>query len=133
MRKILKDQGVFAELDRLSGETLSIFYLHGGGNHVSRFNETFTKAIGIKDARIPCVVFFRSTKKGFADVSVVPLESGSLIHGFHELYSVIEEYKKRRPLIAGTMRHLRWIPGVIKVIAMETLKAALKATFDRLP
>ena len=52
LRTILKDQGVFAKLDRLSSDKLDIFYLHSGGNHVQRFNATFTKAIGIEEANI---------------------------------------------------------------------------------
>ncbi len=129
LRTILKDQGVFAKLDRLSGDTLSIFYLHSGGAIIERFNDTFTKAIGLTGARIPCVAFFRWTENGFTDVHAVPLENTDLIHGFNELYSVVEDYIKKKPVAAGRLRYLRWMPGAIKFLSLEALRAALRAGF----
>src|SRR6266404_7054130 len=60
-RQILKDEGAFAKLDRLSGTELSLFYLHTGRKSaLDSFNTHFLSALGVKDqASLPCVVFFR--------------------------------------------------------------------------
>jgi hypothetical protein len=131
LKTILKDQGVFAALDRLSGSELDIFYLHGGRNDIKPFNDCFRKKIGVKYPGLPCVAFFRWKEEAFTDVSVVPLENTDLIHGLHELYTVIEAYKKREP--HQTLKYLRWLPSALQFLTRETLKAALREVFDRLP
>src|SRR4051794_23909088 len=48
LRKLLKDQGVFAQLDRLAGGNLSVFYLHSGRRGTTdQFNATFLSKLGI--------------------------------------------------------------------------------------
>jgi hypothetical protein len=94
-RRILRDQGVFTQLDRLSGTNLSLFYLHAGGGRttVDRFNGKFLERLGVdSDVQLPCVVFFHVKEDKIEDISIAQLESTNLIHGFHELYSVIERY-----------------------------------------
>ena len=42
LRKILMDQGAFAQLDRLSRNTLSVFYLHSANkDRIAYFNSHF--------------------------------------------------------------------------------------------
>lgn len=49
IREILQNQGVFAQLDRLPGKDLSVFYLHAGTNAtVEAFNAHFFSALGIE-------------------------------------------------------------------------------------
>jgi len=64
IKTILKDQGVFAKLDRLSGNELSVFYLHSGSKHsIERFNSALMDAMGVKNkARPPCVIFCKVSK-----------------------------------------------------------------------
>jgi hypothetical protein len=133
LRQLLKDQGVFTQLDRLSGESLSIFFLHTDNmrkDSVSGFNTTFTKLIGVKDARPPCVVFFRWSEKGFIDISIVPLENADLVHGFHELYEIIKEYKAHKDITIKNLKYLRWIPGAVKFVSLEAVKHALSHIFN---
>ena len=94
VRRILKDQGVFAELDRLSRKDLSVFYLHSGSQHsIEKFNSVLLNALGATpEANPPCVVFFKVTDGGFSEISIAQLESTDLIHGFHELYGIIMNY-----------------------------------------
>jgi hypothetical protein len=48
-RSLLKDQGVFAQVDRLAGRRLSVFYLHGGTQSaVDAFNLHFLKKLEIE-------------------------------------------------------------------------------------
>ena len=56
LRKILKDGGLFTQLDRLSGKDLSIFYLHGSHRQTAEeFNKTFLQAVGLADTiSLPC-------------------------------------------------------------------------------
>jgi hypothetical protein len=134
-RKILKDQGVFAQLDRLSGNELSVFYLHAGTKAaVEAFNAHFFSTLGIEgQAALPCVVFFRVQNGAVEDVEIALLESADLIHGFHELYGAIQHYLSARP--AGSTepsRAIRWLKGGAKFLSVEVFRAALKKGFELL-
>jgi hypothetical protein len=134
-RSILKSQGVFAQLDRLAGSDLSVFYLHSARRRtVERFNESFIEKLGISaEVRLPCIVFFRVKNDEVTDVAVAQLESGDLVHGFHELYVLIERYIKEE--LSGDMegsRYVRWLKSGSKFIGLEALKVALKVAFERL-
>jgi hypothetical protein len=129
IRKILKNQGVFAELDRLSGKELSVFYLHARTNAtVEAFNAHFLSALGIEgQATLPCVVFFRFREGAIEDVEIAQLESADLIHGFTELYSAIQQYLSAKPVAsAEPSRAIRWLKGGTKFLSVELFRAALK-------
>jgi hypothetical protein len=130
---ILRDQGAFAQLDRLSGKELSIFYLHSGTRHTVRaFNLEFLSALGVSDeTTLPCVVFFRVDQENVKDIVVVGLDNSNLIHGFHELYGVVEHYLKTE--LGSTKvesRAIRWIKSGTKFITLEVFRAALKRGID---
>lgn len=77
LRRILRDQGVFAELDRTSGKQLSLFYLHGGDRGaVESFNQNFLSVLGVEGkADLPCVVFFKVDAGNVTDVKIAQLDS----------------------------------------------------------
>jgi hypothetical protein len=130
LRKILKDQGAFAKLDRLSGNNLSIFYLHTGTQHaVERFNNEFLSRLQLKDqATPPCVVFFKQNGQNFHDFSTAQLDNTNLLHGFQELYSIVEQYPTESSDKVGIgSKALTWCRSGIKFVSLETLRAALKA------
>lgn len=129
IRKILKNQGVFAQLDRLSGNELSVFYLHAGKMAtVEAFNTHFFSTLGIEDqATLPCVVFFRVHEGAIEDVEIAQLESVDLIHCFPELYDAIQQYISSKPAAsAEPSRAIRWLKGVGKFLSVEIFRAALK-------
>ena len=133
IRKILKNQGVFAQLDRLSGKELSVFYLHAGTKAaVEAFNAHFFSALGIKGrAELPCVVFFRVQKGAVEDVEIAQLESADLVHGFHELYGAIQQYLSASPAASTEpSRAIRWLKGGAKFLSVEGFRAALKNGFE---
>ncbi len=135
-RQVLKNQGVFAELDRLSGSDLSVFYLHSARRQtVDRFNAEFLKRLGVADdVRRPCVVFFRVKDKNIEDVAVAQLDSADLIHGFRELYGVIERYIKEnlhKPP-GEAMKNLRWFKGGTMFMSIEAFRALLKSALEKL-
>jgi hypothetical protein len=128
-RRILKDQGAFAKLDRLSGSELSLFYLHAGRKSaVDSFNGYFLSALEVKDeASLPCVVFFRVKENEVIDVEIAELESSNLIHGFHELYVAVESYLESHSAApTSESRAIRWIKGGAKFVSVEVFRAALK-------
>lgn len=132
-RKILHDQGVFAKLDRLSGNQLSLFYLHAGTRYaIERFNESLMAALGVSEkAETPCVVFFKVSDSRIEEISVVQLEQQDLIHGFGELYEVVQEYilgEQRRMKYAP--RAVKWLKTSAKFIGVEIFRAALKKTLE---
>jgi hypothetical protein len=133
IRKILKNQGVFAQLDRLSGRELSVFYLHAGTKAaVEAFNAHFFSALGVEgQATLPCVVFFRVQKGAIEDVEIAQLESADLLHGFHELYGAIQQYLSASPAASTEpSRAIRWLKGGAKFLSVEVFRAALKKGFE---
>jgi hypothetical protein len=111
MQMLLHDQGVFAKLDRLSGRELSLFYLHSGNSRsIAEFNRHFFEKLKIDSGvRRPCVVFFRVSDGLVSDVEVTQLDSNDLIHGFSELYEVVDRYIKQAAISsqdAATRRDL---------------------------
>jgi len=133
LRQILKDQGVFAQLDRMSGTELSLFYLHTGSKAaIDSFNTQFLSALGVKDqASLPCVVFFRVKEEKIIDVAIAQLESADLVHGFHELYVAIESYLKAQSAVpASKSSAVRWIKVGAKFVGIEVFRAALKRGLD---
>lgn len=78
IHKTLQDQGVFTELDRLSGENITIFYLDGqlGKKNSSQtqlyenFNKVLIELSGKRVRNIPFIVFF-----DFVDGDVTRFES----------------------------------------------------------
>lgn len=134
IQKILRNQGVFAQLDRLAGRDLSVFYLHAGTRRaIEAFNAHFFSVLGVEDqATLPCVVFFRVDGESIEDVQIAALDSADLIHGFHELYGVIEEYLGQQRSSPSTQpsRAIRWIKASAKFLSVEGLRAALKSALD---
>lgn len=129
-KKILKDQGVFAQLDRLSGKDLSVFYMHSGSDDILKtFNSVLMNALGVAEiAKTPCVVFCKATPEGFIDISVATLDSPDLVHGFHELYGIIEAYlnntgEKPKP------KYIAWLKGSLKFVSLEGIKALVRELF----
>lgn len=132
LKKILKNQGVFAKLDRLSGSDLSIFYLHTGSEHaVKSFNTNFIGALGVEEQAIPpCVVFFRVHDAQIEEVEIAQLDNADLIHGFNELYSVIDRYVSAQPVACTEPKLLKWVKSSAKFIGLELFRAALKKSLD---
>ncbi|GIL05786.1 MAG: hypothetical protein BroJett031_23060 [Betaproteobacteria bacterium] len=133
LRRILKNQGVFTQLDRLAGHDLSVFYLHTGRRDVvAKFNTVFLSKLGVNDrAAPPCVVFFRFKKNSIEDVAIAQLDNADLVHGFHELYGVIERYIKNdvNQMSMG-LRSLKWIKSGASLVTLEVFRAALKKALE---
>jgi hypothetical protein len=129
LRKVLKDQGVFAQLDRLSADRISIFYLHTGSRRaIDRFNQEFLSKLGVSEkVLLPCVVFFKFGDGNIRDIEVAQLDHADLIHGFKELYDAIDQY------IGGQATHepqtrayLRWVKASVQFLSIEAFRAILK-------
>jgi hypothetical protein len=133
LRTILDDQGVFTKLDRLSGNELSIFYLKGATpKRVKAFNKEFLKTLGVAaKTTLPCVVFFKLTEDKVEDIKVVHLDQADLIHGFHELHEIIEEYiQGKAGFTAKGQRAVVWLKTGTKFIALEAFRTALKRVLE---
>ena len=126
-KQILQDLGVFAQLDRLSGRNLSVFYLHSGSDETLRaFNSTLMEALGVAEIAVtPCVVFCKATPEGFKDISVARLDNPDLIHGFGEIYAILEAYSNDRAETPES-KYIDWLKGSIKFISTEALKALVR-------
>jgi hypothetical protein len=134
-REILRNQGVFAKLDRLAGTQLSIFYLSTYSRRmIEKFNSTFLNKLKVKgEAHPPCIVFFKINKEGIGDIAVAELDNTDLIHGFHELYEVIEHYiETDLNKSAPELRSLKWIKSGGAFISLEAFKAALGKAIEHI-
>jgi hypothetical protein len=134
IRAILKDQGVFAKLDRLSGHDISIFYLHAKHRGtVDRFNAELMAKLGLENVTLPCVVFFKLDKGGFSDVAVAELDSTDLIHAFPALNEVFVRYlaDNNQP-IRPTPKSIRWVTGAAKFISLEVVRGAIRSALGHL-
>ena len=133
LRDILKNDGVFAKLDRLSGTKLSIFYLHSGSRtSIKKFNQHFITALGITDqVELPCVVFFKVQNEKIEDIEIAQLDSSNLIHGFHELYTAVQRYLVAEPNVPNPeSRALKRLKGGSKFVSLELFRAVLKRGFE---
>ena len=133
LRNILRDEGVFAQLDRLAGNDLSVFYLHSGRRRaVAQFNAESMRRLGVdSNVSLPCVVFFRSKEGKIEDVTIAQLESANLIHGFHELYAIIERYiRGSLGDMPGEPKYLCLIKSSARFIGLEVFRALLRSVLD---
>lgn len=133
LKRILADQGAYAKLDRLSGASLSVFFVHTASDEaLVRFNRMVGGRIGVEDARLPAVVFFRIATTddgsvGFTNVEVAPLDNVDIIHGLHELYQRIEAYiaAMDKPDQVGPGRGVK-ARAAGKFVTLEMFRAALR-------
>lgn len=128
LKKILKDLGVFARLDRLTGKELSLFYLHSGSQEsIALFNDKFLAALGLEEKpTLPAVVFFRLKDGAIADIEVAQLDSADLIHGFSELEAAVTSYIDTSiPKGSYSGSALKWIRAGSKAVGLELLVSSL--------
>jgi hypothetical protein len=103
----------------------------GTAHAAERFNSVFLQRLNISQtADPPCVVFFKLSKDKLTDISIAALDSTDLIHGFKELYDVIEQYLKQSN---AKPKYIRWIKGAAKFVAIEAAKEAFKYGIARAP
>lgn len=126
IKTILKKQGVFAELDRLSGKELSIFYLNSKEhNLIKSFNTIFLQAFEIEDKfKKPLVLFFNIYENEVEDIKIIELEQSDLIFAFKELYDIINKYIENNVRKTNKSKYKTKIESVfasIKKIALEKL------------
>ncbi len=133
IRAVIDDVGVFAQLDRLAGRDLTIFYLHTAGRQATwKFNLVMQERLQLGDIELPCVVFFKQRGGTFTDFAVAQLDSPNVIHAFPELYKVIESF-----LSAGSKavsrrgcQHVCWILSSLRFIAVEAVKDVLQSVVE---
>ena len=98
-REIFKSQGGFAELDRLSGKKLSVFYLNSDNPElIKSFNYAFKYAFDVDESiSMPFVMFLRfdGEIEEVEDFKISILEQNNYLFAFKELYSTIEDYVKQ--------------------------------------
>jgi hypothetical protein len=135
LQKILEDQGAFAQLDRLSGHNLTIFYLDSESKGLATyFNSHFLSKLGVAgEATPPCVVFFKLTGDKIGDIAIARLDSANKVHGLLELYRVIENYIKiQTNALPIQEKSPEWIKGGARFIGLEAFRAALRKALDHL-
>jgi hypothetical protein len=119
IRGILKSQGGFAKLDRLSGQNLSIFYLHSNASQrIEDFNKILLGAFDVSPEHTsPLIIFFKMKFQEPTSVQVVQLYQDNKMFAFQELYDAVatkvselqmenasQANRKRAPSLRGTIR-----------------------------
>ena len=127
IREILKKQGVFAELDRLSGNELSIFYLNSEEQDlIESFNTIFLGAFEVENKfKKPFVLFFKVYGNEVEDIEIVELEQSDLTFAFKELFDTVKKFIGRtiedRRQIKTNKTKIGLLFSSIKKIALEKL------------
>lgn len=138
IRKILKGQGGFAELDRLSGETITVFYLNSKHKEiVDAFNKNFLYAFDIHDNyQLPYVVFFKIDNHDVKDIEIVLLAQSDVMYAFHELFQVLKNYKeniekKNVSKISGkNLKNIKVIRSLQKILVDKLLHFLVEEGID---
>jgi hypothetical protein len=136
LRRIIRDVGVFAQLDRLAGKELSIFYLHSSTERaVQKFNKSISSSLGLdKNMELPCIVFFKLSDSGFTDIIVANLDNTNLIHGFREIYVAVEKYLSNNGEVSKSdLKFIRWIKSSTKFVTFEVLRNSIRLAMGHLP
>ena len=126
-KKVLRNQGGFARLDRLSGRDLSVFYIHSDNKKMIRaFNDIFLGAFEIENkSKLPFVLFFNVVDREVTNLEIVELEQSNILFAFEELYTIIENYVER--MKNNSVEKIK--PATNKVT--EFLKSVKKIALDR--
>jgi len=130
IRNILRNQGGFTQLDRLSGKDLSVFYIHSDNKRLlNAFNEIFLGAFEIKDQnQLPFVLFFNMKDREVTNVEIVEIEQSNLMFSFKELYDIIQNYidrskgKKIEKLSPKTNKITEFFKSVKKIALDKFIK-----------
>lgn len=134
IKNILKNQGGFAMLDRLSGHDLSLFYLNSKDKHLlKQFNYVFLKAFDIDEQgiQLPLVLFFKIVDNEVADIEIVELEQNNLMFAFKELYDIVKNYIDRaknestKAIIPKTNKLKEFLRSAKKIAVQQFLKSLM--------
>lgn len=140
IRTILKKQGVFTQLDRLSGKDLTLFYIDSENKKiVKEFNKIFLGAFDIEDKfQKPLVLFFNINGNEVEDIEIVELQQDDLIYSFKELYDIISNYIERAKnseikKFENKINKLYSTFSTIKKVALEKIiELIITQTIDKL-
>ena len=93
IEKLLKDEGVFTKLDRLTGNSLDVFYLHSNDDaSIKGFNEIILHSFNFKEyVEVPCVIFFDVFDLEVEDANVVEIEQDNILLGFNEIAIILQK------------------------------------------
>jgi hypothetical protein len=101
---------------------------------IAQLEQSCTYPIVLKSgalSQLPCVVFFKVHDEQIEDIKIAQLDSGDLIHGFHELYVAVERYLiAESSAQAPQSRALKWLRGASKFVGLELFRAALRRAFE---
>ena len=94
LKKVLRERGAFAAIDRLSAERLTVFYLHSTKKRDHQRLKKFSASHFGPDTinTLPCIIFFSVLDAGVSDVIVSELQASESSIAFHEIYQLIEAY-----------------------------------------
>ena len=92
IKRILKDKGVFTKLDRLTGNSLDVFYLNSNDVEIfNNFNKIISHSFNFKEnLQLPCMVFFDFFYNEIENVTIVALEQNNVLLGFNEITNVLK-------------------------------------------
>src|SRR5260221_8764507 len=137
IKEVLRNQGVFTRLDRLSGNELSVFYLDSDNKRLLySFNDTFLKVFDVPQTRIlPFVMFFKIINRDAKDVEIIELEQSNIMFAFNELYEVIENYIAKGNLDVNkseikSSKVLRFFKSVKKITVEKFLEYLINKAIE---
>lgn len=131
LKRILKDHGVFTKLDRLSGQKLSLFYLHNPADprNVKSFNEELHSRLGVSSSG-PCIVFFRFEEGRITNLQVSTISSTDVMHGFQEIYEIVSDYLSEEPAVKKPPKRWVFLRAGVQWIGKEAITSIVKEAIE---
>lgn len=94
LKQILKNDGVFTKLDRLTGSYLDVFYLNSNDSEIfDNFNNIIIHSFDFyKELNLPALIFFDFFNRDIENVEIIEIEMENKYTGFQEISEILRKH-----------------------------------------
>ena len=94
LKQILKDDGVFTKLDRLTGSYLDVFYLNSNDSEIfDNFNNIIIHSFDFyEELKLPALIFFDFFNRDIENVEIIEIEMENKYTGFQEISEILRKH-----------------------------------------
>lgn len=127
LKQILKNDGVFTKLDRLTGNYLDVFYLNSNDSEIfGNFNKIIIHSFDFyEELKLPAIIFFDFFNRNIENVEILEIEMKNKYTGFHEISEILKKHIKNENKIyenkVTEKKGLKILSSFTKEIAMTVI------------
>jgi len=131
LKKILKNDGIFTKLDRLTGDSLDIFYLNSKDSSILEgFNKIILHAFEFsEELNLPCFIFFDVNNGEVEDVFCEEIDINNILLGFNEIVNILHNHINKE---TKTVESIDLFPKTRRIFNNLTEKIAISVIADRI-